>query len=132
MGLGAYPEISLADARTLATEARRQKALGNDPIALREPIRTQERIEAARSVTFRDCAKSYIESRKAGWKNAKHAAQWSATLETYAMPVIGDVSVQAVDVALVHKVLEPIWTEKTETASRPILRYWSFVTNATP
>ncbi|HEY2883917.1 MAG TPA: integrase arm-type DNA-binding domain-containing protein [Rhizomicrobium sp.] len=118
MGLGSYPEISLSDARALATEARRQKALGNDPIAVRDAIRTHERIEAARSVTFRDCAKSYIGSRKAGWKNAKHGAQWSATLETYAMPVIGDMPVQAVDVSLVHKILEPIWNEKTETASR--------------
>jgi len=118
MGLGSYPEISLSDARALATEARRQKALGNDPIAVRDAIRTQERIEAAKSVTFRDCAKSYIESRKAGWKNAKHGAQWSATLESYAIPVIGDMPVQAVDVSLVHKVLEPIWNTKTETASR--------------
>jgi integrase len=118
MGLGSYPEISLADARALATEARRQKALGNDPITMREAIRTQERIDAAKSVTFRDCAEAYIESRKAGWKNTKHAAQWSATLETYAMPVIGDLPVQAVDVSLVHKVLDPIWNKKTETASR--------------
>lgn len=118
MGLGSYPEITLADARALATEARRQKALGTDPIAMRDAIRTQDRIEAARSVTFRDCSKSYIEARRAGWKNAKHGAQWSATLETYAMPVIGDLPVQAVDVSLVHKILEPIWNGKTETASR--------------
>ena len=118
MGLGSYPEISLLDARALATEARRQKALGNDPIDMRVAVRNQELIDAARAVSFGDCSKSYIEARKAGWKNAKHAAQWSATLDAYVLPVIGKIPVQSVDVALLHKILEPIWTEKTETASR--------------
>src|SRR5262249_27863068 len=51
-------------------------------------------------------------------KNAKHAAQWEATLATYAEPVIGALSVQAVDISLVLKVIEPLWTTKPETASR--------------
>ena len=118
MGLGPYPALSLADAREAAKEARRQKSLGNDPIAGREAQRAQQRAEDARSVTFRHCAEKYIASRVPSWRNAKHGAQWSATLEAYAMPIIGDVSVQSVDVAMVHRILEPIWSVKPETAGR--------------
>jgi integrase len=118
MGLGPYPDISLAEARLAATEARKLKAQGKDPLEEREARRAQELAEAARSVTFRHCATAYIVARKIGWKNAKHVAQWSATLDAYAMPVIGDVPVQTVDVAMVHKILEPIWSKKPETASR--------------
>ena len=69
-------------------------------------------------MAFRYCAESYIAARKAGWKNAKHADQWAATLETYAMPLMADLPVQSIDIGMVHKVLEPIWSSKTETASR--------------
>jgi integrase len=118
MGLGPYPDISLAEARVAAAEARKLKALGKDPIDAREALRAQQRAEAARAVTFRYCADAFIAARKSGWKNAKHAAQWKATLETYAMPIIGNLPVQSVDVGMVHRVLEPIWSSKTETASR--------------
>jgi len=118
MGLGSYPDLSLADAREAAKEARRQKSLGKDPITEREAQRAHQRAEAARSVTFRHCSEKYIASRQPSWRNAKHGAQWSATLETYAMPIIGDVPVQSVDVAMVHRILEPIWSVKPETAGR--------------
>jgi integrase len=69
-------------------------------------------------MTFRQCAEAYIEAHRPSWKNAKHAAQWPSTLETYVYPVFGDSPVQAVDVGLIMRVLEPIWKTKTETASR--------------
>jgi integrase len=78
----------------------------------------QGRLDAAKAVNFKECAARYIASHRAGWRNPKHAAQWEATLATYAEPVIGGLSVQAVDTALVLKVLEPIWTVKPETAGR--------------
>ncbi len=118
MGLGPYPDISLAEARQMAAQARALKARGIDPIANREAVRTRGRLEAARSVSFRHCAEAYIAAKKAGWKNARHADQWAATLETYAMPLMADLPVQSIDVGLLHKVLEPIWATKTETASR--------------
>lgn len=118
MGLGRYPDISLAEARLMAAEARKLKATGIDPITNREAVRTKGRLEAARSVTFRYCAESYIAAQKPSWKNAKHADQWAATLETYAMPLMADLPVQSIDIGMVHKVLEPIWSSKTETASR--------------
>jgi integrase len=91
---------------------------GIDPIAARTAERQQAVLQSAKAMTFRQCAEAYVAAHKAGWKNQKHADQWSATLQTYAYPVLGDVSIQAVDVALVMKVLDPIWAAKTETASR--------------
>src|SRR5262249_4124841 len=70
------------------------------------------------AMTFRECADAYIKAHRAGWRNGKHAAQWEATLATYAGPVIGTLPVQVIDTALVLKVLEPIWTAKPETAGR--------------
>jgi integrase len=91
---------------------------GTDPIAVKKAGKLKAKIEAARALTFRQCAEAYIEAHKAGWQNAKHAAQWSSTLKTYAYPVFGALPVQAVDLALIERVLEPIWKTKTETASR--------------
>jgi integrase len=118
MGLGPASLIGLAEARRLAEECRRQRLAGIDPIEARRAGRDKERLEAAKAVTFQACAESYITAHQAGWRNAKHGAQWSATLEAYAYPVFGDLPVQAVDTGMVVKVLEPIWAAKTETASR--------------
>jgi hypothetical protein len=118
MGLGPARDISLQEARTAATAARKVKAMGSDPLHERARIVAERRAEAARAINFRQSAESYIDAHRAGWKNAKHAAQWTATLATYAYPVFGNLPVADVDVALVHKVLEPIWTKKPETASR--------------
>jgi integrase len=63
-------------------------------------------------------AEALIESKRPGWRNAKHAAQWKSTLETYACPKLSSLNVQAVDADAVLSVLRPIWTTKTETASR--------------
>ncbi len=118
MGFGPYPEISLQRAREKATEARRQKAEGHDPLAERAAARASLRADATKAVTFKDAAERYIASHRAGWRNIKHAGQWEATLGTYAYPTIGALAVQAIDTGLVMKVLEPIWTTKPETASR--------------
>jgi integrase len=110
MGLGPYPEIGLADARERALDARRLiKRDGKDPIAQRGRVKIR---------TFKETAEALIESKRPGWRNAKHAAQWSSTLETYAYPKLGDLSVQTIDTDAVLDVLRPIWTTKTETASR--------------
>jgi integrase len=69
-------------------------------------------------MTFRQCAEAYVAAHKAGWRNAKHARQWTSTLATYAYPVFGSLPVQRIDVGLVMKVVEPIWQTKTETAGR--------------
>jgi integrase len=110
MGLGGYPEISLADARDRALEARRTlKRDGKDPIAERGRAKVR---------TFKETAEALIQSKRPGWRNAKHAAQWTSTLETYAYPKLGALDVQAVDTDVMLEVLRPIWASKTETASR--------------
>jgi integrase len=118
MGLGGFPEVSLAKARDAATKQRGILRNGIDPIESRRSRRQATRIEAAKSITFKDCAGKHIKSKKPEWRNEKHAAQWESTLATYAYHVIGTLPVQAVDTGLVIKVLEPIWTLKTETATR--------------
>ncbi|HLY57524.1 MAG TPA: integrase arm-type DNA-binding domain-containing protein, partial [Stellaceae bacterium] len=118
MGLGSYPDVSLGAARDKAAALRRQCQDGIDPLVAREAARQAERLEAAKGRTFRECAEEFVARNRAGWRNAKHRQQWTNTLATYAYPVIGDLSVQAVDVGLVVQVLEPIWETRPETASR--------------
>jgi integrase len=118
MGLGPLSAITLADARAIADKCRRQRVEGIDPIQARDAERAGQQTAAARAMTFDQCAEAYIASHRDGWRNPKHAAQWKSTLAKYASPVFGALPVQAVDVALVLKVLEPIWATKTETANR--------------
>lgn len=72
----------------------------------------------AKALTFQAAAAALIASKRPGWRNAKHAAQWTATLTTYAYPKLGGLDVQAIDTTAVLEVLRPIWTSKPETASR--------------
>ena len=118
IGLGAFPEVSLAAAKAAASATREQVRGGIDPLAVRRMARAALRAEQASFLNFEDAAKQYIAAHESGWKNQKHAAQWRTTLECYAYPVIGRLHVR--DVALNHilKILEPIWQDKTETASR--------------
>jgi integrase len=118
MGLGPFALYGLQEARAKALVARRQRHEGVDPIDARRAGRARQRLDAAKTITFKQCAAAYINAHRAGWRNDKHAGQWSATLATYAYPIIGALPVQAVDMGLVLKVLEPIWTAKPETASR--------------
>lgn len=118
LGLGSASDLSLADARERATQARKLARDGIDPLLTRNVERAERAREANRAMTFKQCAEAYIEAHKASWRNAKHADQWTNTLTTYAYPVLGAQPVQAIDVALVMKVLDPIWQTKTETASR--------------
>lgn len=118
MGLGAYHTVSLANARNAAVLCRQLLLKKIDPIAARDAEHTRQSLEAARSMTFSECATAYIKTHRSSWKNAKHANQWTNTIETYCGPVIGPLSVQEVGTGSIMKVLEPIWTEKPETASR--------------
>jgi integrase len=118
MGLGPVHTISLADARQEATELRKALYRGQDPLAQRNAARASAALETAKAVTFDKCCDAYVKAHSAGWRSAKHAAQWTSTLKTYADPVFGKIAVQAVDVALLMKALEPIWTTNPVTASR--------------
>jgi integrase len=116
MGLGPLHTVTLAEAREKATAARKMLLEGIDPCTEKKARLT--RLSAAVAKSFNDCAEDYIKVHRHGWKNEKHADQWTATLETYASPVFGHLPVSEVDTDMVMKVLLPIWTTKTETASR--------------
>lgn len=118
MGLGPEHDRSLAEAREAARECRRLLLAKIDPIEARDAKDAQAALAKARSISFGQCAESYIASHRAGWRSPKHADQWTNTLKTYAEPVIGALPIQDVDTTLVLKVLEPMWAKKPETASR--------------
>lgn len=118
MGLGSYPDVSLAEAREKAAESRKQLRSGIDPLTEKRAHLSKVRADSAKYITFDECAKQFIESKRAGWRNAKHAQQWENTLSSYASPIIGSLCVSQIESIHVLKVIEPIWTKKTETASR--------------
>jgi len=123
MGLGPYPAIGLAAARRAAVEARallRGNGVtpGQDPLERKRALAAHARRNVKDGVSFRQAAERYIKAHEATWRNAKHRAQWSTTLETYVWPAFGDLDVTAIDTGLVLKAIEPIWNSKPETASR--------------
>lgn len=130
MGLGPFRLYGLREARAKTLDAARLRHEGIDPIEARRAVKARAQLDEAKTVSFQQCAETYIKAHRAGWRNAKHAAQWEATLATYAEPIIGFLPVQAIDTALVMRVLEqearsetnkpsaPLWTAKPETASR--------------
>ena len=118
MGLGSVDDITLAEARELARECRKLCRQGTDPIEARRAQRAAARLETAQTMTFEECASAYVAAHQTGWKNEKHAKQWPQTLKAFVFPVLGSLPVQAVDVALVMRAVEPIWTQKPETAGR--------------
>jgi hypothetical protein len=117
-GLGPLHTVGLALARQRAAEARLMRLDDVDPIEAKRTTQIAARIDAVKTMTFKACAEAYIAAHEAGWRNPKHAAKWPATLAAYVYPVFGALPVQAVDVGLVMKALEPIWQTKPETASR--------------
>jgi integrase len=118
MGLGRYPEVSLATARVRTFESRQLLAEGIDPIERRVAARAAQRVEDAKTINFDDCARKYIDAHESGWRNAKHRQQWISTLKVYASPVFGKLPAAVIDTGLVMRVLEPLWNEKPVTASR--------------
>jgi len=128
MGLGSLASVSLLKAREKASEMRRMLDAGLDPIDARKRANAQDALDAAKAINFKECATAFIASQKDGWRNTKHAAQWTATLEAYAYPLMGKLPVAEIGIEHVLKVLEQrcddlpgkptFWKGKNETASR--------------
>ncbi|MCO4854864.1 integrase arm-type DNA-binding domain-containing protein [Herbaspirillum sp. WGmk3] len=118
LGLGAYPAVSLAEARDLARDYRKNVQNGIDPLAHKRQLKIALRSQQASEKTFKQCAEAYIEAKSGEWKNPKHRQQWSNTLASYAYPYLGQLLVSEVDLQHVLECLEPIWKTKNETASR--------------
>ena len=116
MGLGSADLRTLAEARELVHAERRRLHLeGVDPLQHR---RATAKLDAARGVTFQECAAQYLAAHRSGWRSNKHAQDWTSSIRDHVLPVIGDLSVSSIDTAAVMRVLEPIWRDRTETASR--------------
>lgn len=118
MGLGGFPDVTLAGARDAARTARAKIKVGIDPIEDAKAKRSALLAARSASVTFSEAATAYISAKEAEWSNSKHAAQWRSTLATYAFPVIGNIFVRDIEQSHILRVLEPIWLTKTETATR--------------
>ncbi len=131
MGLGPLHTIGLSEARDLAMACRKKVLEGVDPLEAKHAKRKARKLEAAKAITFKACAGKYIAANKAGWRNEKHGDQWENTLATYVYPTIGDLAVGNIDTGHVTKVLEPIWSTKSETASRVRGRIESVLSYAT-
>jgi integrase len=118
IGLGPYPEVSLAEARAKATELRLQIRNGIDPIRHKQEQSEALILQQQREKTFRECAKIVIEKKSLELKNKKHIEQWASTIETYIYPVIGDRVIGSITKTDILAALEPIWLEIHETAKR--------------
>jgi len=118
IGLGGFPAVTLSQARDKAREARDKIERGIDPIEERKAAKAALTAAQRRGLTFADATDRYLAAKLDAFKNAKHRQQWQNTLETYAMPELGKMLVQEIAVQDVLRVLQPIWADRTKTASR--------------
>lgn len=118
MGLGPLHTFNLDEARELARKARQQIKDGLDPLEARRAARQAAKVEASKTMTFKQCADTYYEFHADKWKNEKWRKQFKATMRDYVHPKIGHLPVASIDTGLVMKCVEPIWKTKTPTADR--------------
>lgn len=117
VGLGAYPEVSLADARMRAKEAKQKIAIGIDPVEERKAARAALVAARARHMTFEEAASRWIEAKLAERPEKSQKAVRS-TLARYAFPEIGSMALQDIGTHDILRVLKPIWTVKIDTAGK--------------
>lgn len=118
MGLGSFRKVSLADARRKVADFHKLLDDHIDPIDHRAQLRASSALSNAATITFKDAARRFIAMRSKGLSNAKHAAQWTSTIATYAEPILAKLPVRDINSGHIHQVLEPIWTRMPETAGR--------------
>lgn len=118
LGLGSYPEVTLAEARDKARELRSEIKAGINPIDAKKERKAEAIRQQGRNTTFIECAQLVLNMKEKELKNIKHIAQWRSSLENYAFPVIGHLSVNQINKTHILEVLQPIWLDKNETASR--------------
>jgi integrase len=127
LSLGPYPDIQPDEARQRAAELRKLRREGADPIAAKqqaieaqkaaEKVRqAAEKLAAAQSKSFRQCAEEYIAAHRKEWTNTKYAEQWKSSLRMYVYPTLGDLRVADIDRNLIKSVLAPVWHKRTKTA----------------
>ena len=118
IGLGGFPDVTLAQARERAREAKEAIRQGVDPIEQRRAARAALTAQQARGLTFAGAMEAYLKIKLTEFNNDKHRKQWRASLDAYAVPSLGPMLVSEITVHELARTLEPIWLTKTETASR--------------
>jgi integrase len=118
LALGAFPNLSIAKARLQAQEARDKLDAGIDPAHERKRLQTVVIEPQTPVITFEPYAMAYVQKMRPQWSNAKHAEQWTSTLRMYAFPALGAMPISEIVTSDILSVLQPIWNNKTETASR--------------
>ena len=118
IGLGGFPDVTLAQARERAREAKDAIRQGIDPVEQRKAARAALIAVRKRGLSFADAVARYLATKETEFTNDKHRAQWHSTLRTYAEPELGQLPVAEITVQDVLRVLQPIWQGKTETATR--------------
>lgn len=118
IGLGSYPEVTLAKAREKAAEYKEKISQGVDPVEERKANKRKLIAEQLSTITFDEAAKEYLKKKSKEFKNPRQAQQWENSLASYASPHIGSIPVSEIDLPQIKRVLTPIWETKTETANR--------------
>lgn len=118
IGLGGYPDVTLSLARDKAREMREMIQEGIDPVEERRVAKERLKLAQINSITFDEAVEHVLAIREREYKNAKHIKQWRSTLQTYASPIIGNLPVADIEKGHILQILQPIWVDKTETASR--------------
>lgn len=116
--LGSFPDLSVADAKIKAQEARYKLYQGINPLHERKALKEALIAQNAPALTFEQFALEVIDSKRIEWSNDKHAGQWEYTLRKFAFPVIGKMRLDEIEMDHILQILTPIWSTKTETASR--------------
>lgn len=137
LGCGPYPEVGVAQARVKAAEFRELIRQGIDPREQRKAAQAALQAAQAKALTFKEAATQFHETKQTEFRNAKHRADWLSSLKRYAFDLIGGIPVADIELAHVVGVLTPIWTTKTETATRVRQRGekvldWSIVSGYRP
>ena len=122
MGMGPTHTLTLADAREKAREARKLLLEGIDPIDTKHARRAALQVDAAKRMTFAQCAEGFIRDNERKWTNARHRDEWRRTLSQYVFPTLGSLPVAAINTPLVLKVVKPLWERVPTTAKRVLGR----------
>jgi len=119
MGLGGFPDVSLKEARDLATDYRKMAKQGIDPIK----ARVRQRREALRPKSnLADIAEAAYTAKKAELKNDGINARWFSPLQLHILPKLGNLSIEEITQQDIAQTLKPIWEMKAETAKKAINR----------
>jgi integrase len=118
MGLGRWPDVSIAEARDLAAEARKKLRAGSDPIE----VRARAKKKKPARLTVKQAVDGCFDAKKAELKGDGEAGRWMSPLTIHVLPMIGKTAIEDVDQHVLKKVLEPIWHNKADTARKALNR----------